>query len=206
MAACDVHKGTTINDMGAEEIFEMNLFFPRKPFRINLISSARPLKISFFLSKASQFFFLQKGLQIVFPQSRVLKISWRVPLKFFFPGECLSIFFPGECLSIFFLWGEPGVKPAIQKYRCKCLEQSRLPPPSWIFFTWFALISGMTQNRGKTAEFRVSAEKFNPCNTREFCCLPKDLCRLSTWLFNIIKFGDKISSTNMFKIESYSYI
>ena len=33
---------------GAEEIFEMNLFFPGNPFRIKFFSSARPLKIYFF--------------------------------------------------------------------------------------------------------------------------------------------------------------
>ncbi len=50
-----LNKGTTINDLGgAEEIFDVNLSFPENPFRIKKISSARPLKISFFLGKASR--------------------------------------------------------------------------------------------------------------------------------------------------------
>ncbi len=39
---------------GAEEISEMNFFFPGNPFRIKILSSARPLKIYFFLESASQ--------------------------------------------------------------------------------------------------------------------------------------------------------
>ena len=55
-------KGTTINDLGAEEIFEMNLFFLVNPFRIKRFSSARPLKIYFFLESASQnLFFSREG-------------------------------------------------------------------------------------------------------------------------------------------------
>ncbi len=60
---------------GAEEDFEMNLFFPGNPFRIIFFSSARPLKIYFFLGEAFQNFFLERASQ-----------------NFFFPGECLSKF------------------------------------------------------------------------------------------------------------------
>ncbi len=62
---------------GAEEISEMNLFFPGNPFRIKFFSSAKPLKIYFFLGKASQnlfsqrvplkiYFFLERGHQNYF--------------------------------------------------------------------------------------------------------------------------------------------
>ncbi len=83
-------KGMTINDLGAEEIFEMNLFFPGNLFRINI--------------------FPWQGLSNCFFPGECLSkfiFSWRVPLKiYFFPGECLSKFFsPGECLSKFmFFW------------------------------------------------------------------------------------------------------
>ncbi len=64
-------------------------------------------------------FFLGKGLPIFFSQRAASKIffPWGVPLKIFFPGECLSnffswrvplkmYFFPGECLSKFIFPGE----------------------------------------------------------------------------------------------------
>ncbi len=38
------------------------------------------------------------------------------------------------------------------------------PPPLNIFFTRFALISGMTLKSRETAEFRGSAEKFKACS------------------------------------------
>ena len=99
----------TSNDLGGEEISEMNLFFPMNHFRIIFFSSARPLKIYFFLGKASQhLFFNRQGLsKFIFPSARPLKISWRMPLKinFFLESASQNYFFPGECLSKFiFSW------------------------------------------------------------------------------------------------------
>ena len=54
-------KGMTINDLGgAEEIFEMNLFFPDNLFRRTLfiVSWRVPLKIYFFPEKGLRIFFL----------------------------------------------------------------------------------------------------------------------------------------------------
>ena len=90
-------KGTTINDLGGgggnfrnEFIFSreplpykkiflgiafQNLFFPRQGLSKFIFSSARPLKIYFFLGEASQ--------KKIFPLSRVFKII-------FFPKKSLS--------------------------------------------------------------------------------------------------------------------
>ncbi len=85
---------------GPEEISEMNLFFPGNPFRIKIFSSARPLKIYFFLGKASQnLFFPRQGLsKFIFSSARPLKI-------YFFPKQGLQkkFFFPGEVSSKIFL-------------------------------------------------------------------------------------------------------
>ena len=42
------YKGTTINDRGAEEISEMNLFFPGNPFRIKKIFPEKGFRNFFF--------------------------------------------------------------------------------------------------------------------------------------------------------------
>ena len=108
-------QGTNINDLGGpEEISKMNLFFPGNPFRIKILSSAKPLKIYFFLGQASQnLFFLQMGLQIFFSSQRTASkiiFSWRVPLKIYFFLESASqnVFFLRESLSKFiFSWRVP---------------------------------------------------------------------------------------------------
>ncbi len=59
-------RGRPVMIWGAEEISEMNLFFPGNPFRIKIFSSARPHKIYFFLGKGSQIFFLESASQNLF--------------------------------------------------------------------------------------------------------------------------------------------
>ncbi len=48
------------------------------------------------------------------------------------------------------------------------------PPPLQFFLTWFTLISGMTKKSGKTAEFRVSAEKFKAWTNQQL--MGADFC------------------------------
>ena len=78
-------KGMTINDRGAEEILEINLFFPGNPFRI-IFFPLQGLSKIFFLGKASQNFFF----------------SCRGVFKIFLKSASQNLFFPGECLSKFF--------------------------------------------------------------------------------------------------------
>ncbi len=69
--------------------FSYWFFFCREPLPYKKISSARPLKISFFLQSAFQ--------NLFFPGECLLKyiFSWRVPLKIcFFLEKGLRIFFP----------------------------------------------------------------------------------------------------------------
>ncbi len=75
----------------------MNLFFPENPFHIKICSSARPLKIYFFLGEAFQnLFFPRRGLSIFFPWGKPLKIY------FFLESASQNLFFPGERPPIFF--------------------------------------------------------------------------------------------------------
>ena len=68
--------------------------FSWEPLLYNFFSSARPLKISFLLGKASQnFFFPPRGLSI---------------FLFFLESASQNLFFPGKCLSKFiFSWRVP---------------------------------------------------------------------------------------------------
>ncbi len=99
-------KGTTINDLGAEEIFKMNLFFPGNPFYIKVFSSASPLKIYFFLGKASKNSFCpRRGLSEFFFSCRRVFFLESPSQNFFFPWECLSkfIFSRKRASEFFFL-------------------------------------------------------------------------------------------------------
>ncbi len=63
------------------------------------------------------------------------------------------------------------------------------PPPSIFFSPDLHSISGMTKKSGKTAEIRVSAEKFKACVCVSVCLFA--LCRLNRWTY-----GPKIWRTH----------